>query len=419
MKIVMMTNTYKPHVGGVARSVEAFTRAFRARGCEVLVVAPSYENAEREYGVVRIRAIQKFNGSDFSVLLPIPIGLARMVEKFDPDIIHAHHPFLIGDTALRLATKLGVGLVFTHHTMYEQYTHYAPGDSEAMKRFIIRLSTGYANLADAAIAPSESIAEALRERGVKTPIEAIPTGVDVGEFKRGSGPGMKAALGIPRGAPTIGHVGRLAPEKNLDFLARAVASAMKREPKAHFLLVGGGPSMRAIQERFEEEGLLDRLRAVGPLSGRLLVSAFRAIDAFAFASKTETQGMVMVEAMAAGAPVVALDAPGARETVRDGENGRLLAREDDKEFAEALIWTLKRGDRERKAMKRAMAATAERMSLDRSADRVLKLYERVIESEKAERKIDESAWSVAMEKIQTEWDLIRNMAEAAGAALGG
>ena len=225
MNIMMMTNTFTPHVGGVARSVETFTAAYRRQGHRVLVVAPEFEKmAEDEINVVRIPAIQHFNGSDFSVVLPIHGLLASAVEDFRPDIIHSHHPFLLGGTALRMARRYDLPLIFTHHTMYEQYTHYVPGDSQAMKQFVIQLSTSYANLCDLVFAPSQSVAEVLRGRGVRTPIEVVATGVDINAFTQGSGPGFRAAMALPADAFVIGHLGRLAPEKNLEFLATAVAA---------------------------------------------------------------------------------------------------------------------------------------------------------------------------------------------------
>ena len=124
MNILMMTNTFTPHVGGVARSVEAFTAEYRRRGHRVLVVAPEFENMpEHETGVIRMPAIQHFNGSDFSVVLPTPGFLSSALEEFRPDIVHSHHPFLVGGTALRIARTHELPLVFTHHTMNEQNTH--------------------------------------------------------------------------------------------------------------------------------------------------------------------------------------------------------------------------------------------------------------------------------------------------------
>ena len=130
MNILMMTNTYKPITGGLEKSIEAFTKEYRRQGHRVIIVAPDFENMEPEEDVVRIPAIQNFNGTDFSVQLPVPGVLDDALGDFKPDIVHSHHPFLVGDTALRIAYKQNVPIVFTHHTLYEQNTHYVPGDSE-------------------------------------------------------------------------------------------------------------------------------------------------------------------------------------------------------------------------------------------------------------------------------------------------
>src|SRR5690606_35436458 len=226
---------FTPHVGGVAGSVQMFARGFRARGHRVLVVAPEFENApEDEEDVVRMPAIQHFNGSDFSVTLPAPGVVTEALNDFRPDLIHSHHPFLLGDTALRVSAARALPLVFTHHTMYEQYTHYVPGDSPAFARFIKSLTVGYANMCDHIIAPSESVEQVLRRRGVERPIAVIPTGVDIERFSGGDGPAYRRKIGIPEDAFVVGHVGRLAPEKNLDFLAQAVCAFLQNHPEARF-----------------------------------------------------------------------------------------------------------------------------------------------------------------------------------------
>ncbi|HEY6131644.1 MAG TPA: glycosyltransferase, partial [Halioglobus sp.] len=139
MNIVMLSNTYAPHVSGVARSIEAFARQYRTFGHQVLIVAPEFNQHQSEKDVVRIPAIQNFNGSDFSVVLPVTGLLGDTLDAFQPDIVHAHHPFLLGMTALRIARYRQLPLVFTHHTLYEQYTHYVPGDSPVLRRFAIQL----------------------------------------------------------------------------------------------------------------------------------------------------------------------------------------------------------------------------------------------------------------------------------------
>ncbi|HEX6199264.1 MAG TPA: glycosyltransferase, partial [Thermoanaerobaculia bacterium] len=314
MNVLVLTNTFTPHVGGVARSVERFVAEYRRQGHRVLVVAPELGLApEVEEGVVRVPALVGFTGGDFAVPVPMPGRVAAAVERFGPHVVHSHHPFLLGDTALRLAAARGLPVVFTHHTLYECYTHYVPGDSPRMRRFAIELAVGYCNLCDAVIAPSESVEGLLRERGVTAPIRVIPTGVDLAGFAAGDGTAFRAAHGIPADALVVGHVGRLAPEKNLGFLARAVARLLEARPGARFLVVGDGPARETVTEELVRRGLGERLHAVGVLGGAELVSAYRAMDVFAFASHSETQGMVLTEAMAAGVPVVAVDASGVRE----------------------------------------------------------------------------------------------------------
>ncbi len=243
MNIVLLTNTYYPHVGGVARSVQAFRDEYLRRGHRVLVVAPEFpDTPENETDVVRVPAIQNFNASDFSVALPFHKGLTERIDDFRPDIVHSQHPFLLGMTAVRIARSRNLPLVFTHHTLYEQYTHYVPADSPILKRFVIELATRYANLSDQVFAPGESIRDLLIQRGVTTPILVVPTGVQVEKFSHGDGSGFRAKNGIPEDAFVVGHVGRLAPEKNLEFLARSVADFMQSRPGAFFIVVGAGPS---------------------------------------------------------------------------------------------------------------------------------------------------------------------------------
>ncbi len=419
MNILMMTNTFTPHVGGVARSVQSFTDGYRKRGHRTLVVAPEYENMPTdEVDVIRIPAIKHFKHSDFSVALPIPGFLTSAVENFRPDIVHAHHPFLIGWTALRVAHALEIPLVFTHHTMYEQYTHYVPADSEPLKRFVIDLSTQYANLSDCVFAPSESVASILINRGVETTIDVVPTGVHLERFGRGSGPGFRVAVDIPQDAFVVGHVGRLAPEKNLQFLAEAVASFLKAESSAHFLIVGRGPSEKVIRNLFSEKGVGHRLHFTGSLDHPLLTSAYRAMDVFAFASKSETQGMVLTEAMAAGVPVVALDAPGAREVVVDQCNGRLLDSGSIDQFASALRWAASLSPEQMHRLKHGAGKTAQVFSMDRSVEKALNRYQMLLEKDPAHQHAEFNKSTAALRLVKTDWNVLKGLAGAAGTAFG-
>jgi 1,2-diacylglycerol 3-alpha-glucosyltransferase len=418
MNILMATNTFSPHVGGVARSVQGFSSEFRRQGHRVVVVAPVFEGTPlEETDVVRVPAIQNFNGSDFSVPMPISGKVVSALKTFSPQIVHSHHPFLLGDTALRVAATRDIPVVFTHHTMYEKYTHYVPGDSRHLKRFVLDLVTGYCNLCDAVIAPSGTVAEEIVRRGVKVSVEIIPTGVNVGLFASGDGDAFRKRMGIPPDAFLVGHVGRLAPEKNLSFLAGCVVRFLQRDGRAHFFLAGEGLLKEEIRKSFADRGLLERYHDGGVMTHAELASAYRGMDVFAFASLTETQGMVLTEAMAAGTPVVALDASGVREVVRDGVNGRLLPRENQEDFVSALVWVAGLSAEEKRRLGEGIAGTADEFSMARTAAKALALYESLIKGKTLPKSIEQSPWTSARKLVEEEWKIVRNIAHAAGTAV--
>jgi glycosyltransferase involved in cell wall biosynthesis len=406
-------------VGGVANSVSRFTEDLRELGHEVLVVAPTFskkeEAKEDESKVLRVPAIQNFNGSDFSVRIPIPFIIDEKIDEFSPDIVHSHHPYLLGDAGLRAAHRRGLPLVFTHHTLYEQYTHYVTQDSEAMKKFAIHLSTGYANLCTQVIAPSESIADLIRSRGVNTPVKVIPTGVDIDFFSSGDGQKFRKEHKIPEDRLVIGHLGRLAPEKNLAYLAEAVSLYLEKEKNAIFLVIGAGPSEEEIDGIFRDRGVSDRLIMAGKKKGQDVADAYAAMDVFVFSSKSETQGMVLTEAMAAGNPVIALDASGVREVVKDGKNGRLLSGEaDENAFSQAISEFA--GDKQKaNRWKENARETSIRFGRKHCAKELVGLYETVLEkpsSTMEEKKEELVEWEDFLTAVKTEWNLLSEKAKA-------
>ena len=419
MKICMFTNTYLPHVGGVARSVHFFAEDLRKMGHDVLIIAPSFadenDSPESDKEILRVPAIQNFNGSDFSVRIPIPFFIDEKIDEFTPDMIHSHHPFLLGDAAIRAAYRRDLPLIFTHHTLYEQYTHYVSADSNLMKQLAIQLSTEYANLCTHVVAPSESIASLITERGVTTPIDVIPTGVDVTLFRDGDGEGFRNEHNIPHESIILGHLGRLAPEKNLEYLCNAAILAMQDNPEElRFLVVGSGPSESGIHDMFKEANLENKLFMAGKKKGKDLIDAYNAMDLFIFSSKSETQGMVLVEAMSASLPVIALDASGVREVVKDKQNGELLpADAPERAFADSIVDFVKDTTKADKWRQEALH-TAQLFSREKSAEKLFNLYRLVQQQRKKKSTKNKKVepWENLVQALRIEWDLLSEKTNA-------
>ena len=261
----------------------------------------------------------------------------------------------------------------------------------------------------------------IRQRGVTTPIQVVPTGVELERYAGGDPLGFRAAMQIPPDAFVVGHVGRLAPEKNLHFLAESVIEFIKsrtpkKPPDAHFLVAGAGPEEATIRSYFAAVGLGSRLHVAGILDSRQLTSAYRAMDVFAFSSRSETQGMVLTEAMAAAVPVVALDAPGAREIVVDGDNGRLLSTETPESFAAALRWVAECAPAERQRLRDAALETAREFSMHNCAARALRCYDELLDGAHQGNEEKFENWKNLLRLIKAEWDIIEGVVEGAAAA---
>ena len=329
MNVLMFTNTFSPHVGGVARAVQTLRDTLKTY-CDVntFIVAPKYKETPVESGVLRVPSIPDANNSGFS----LPLATTVVVEMLWPflktsipfSLIHSHHPFSLGDTALTISRKAKLPLVFTYHTMYEQYAHYVTTTMEqkAATALVVKAVT-YCNCCDAVIAPSNDVKKLLQTRGVRVPIVTIPTGVDLKRFESGDRDRFRTRYHIDSNAFVVGYVGRLAKEKNLELLIQAA----KVKPNTVFVFVGSGP----ISESCKEPNII----FTGSLSGQELVDAYHGLDLFAFPSVSETQGLVLVEALAAGCPILGIASPGVRDVVVSDYNGFLAP--DPSAFLAALL----------------------------------------------------------------------------------
>lgn len=415
MNIAMFTNTYLPLVGGIENSIATFVEDFKKLGHKCLIVTPEMDGAEESTrDILRIPAVRRFAGSAFSMHLPIPGTIKPRIDEFAPHVVHTHHPFLLGDDALRNARRRAVPLVLTYHTIWERYADFFP--TETIKNIVVNLTLEYSNLCDHVVAPSQSILEALQGLGVTVPMSVIPTGISVENFRTGDRARGRELLGLAPDAQVVGYVGRVGPEKNLAYMADAAVLWCREHPRARLLIVGGGDYRKHIKEIFETAGLPDRVVLAGVRKGQDLVDSYAAMDAFVFTSLTDTQGIVLAEAMASSLPIVALDAPGARESVTDGDNGRLLpAASDTTTFARALADVFA-DDARRAAWSAAALTRSASCSREHTARQMLELYTSLIRAhEEAEAAEDEPAFPTferLAARLEAEWDLLSTKAAA-------
>lgn len=418
MNIAMFTNTYKPMVGGAEKSIEVFTEDLRAAGHRTLVICPAFEGCETSTEhVLYLPSIKRVASTRYSLYLPFTSELRQRLEQFDPDVLHAHQPFHLGDTALRYGRTSSLPVVFTHHTMYERYVDDQSGEYESLKRLAIHLPTLYANLCDAVVAPTPSIKSLIQERGVETPVHVIPTGIDTDRFANGSRQRAQERWNLDDQAITAGHVGRLIPAKNLEYLAEAVAKWLEQTGgDGRFLLVGDGETRDDMADIIENHGVSDRVVIAGELKGDDLLDAYAAMDLFVFSSRTDTQGLVLVESMSAGTPVVALDATGARDVVKDGQSGRLLDADSTPDDFAKVMTELSQDRKQLQAMgQQANQRAVEYYDRAVCCDQLAELYRNLIEQQQNEKDLE--SWEQLTERLGVEWDLFSEKLMAAGRSL--
>lgn len=400
MRIAMMTNNYLPFVGGVPISIERLANGLRELGNEVFIFAPSYEGQTEEDGVIRIRSMEK--KLDGNCVIPdiFDPELERQFRSLDIDMIHVHHPMVMGYAGLYLGKRYGVPVAFTYHTRYEHYLHNIPAfnrleqhaarqwlplagklEREAVawtkERLVPAHMKTFANLCDIVFAPTPAMESYLRESGVIAPVEVLPTGLKCKDFESdGSEAALRNSL-IGDKKYLFCTVSRLTKEKNLYFLLDGLCALKKRLGDTfRLLIIGGGPLEQQLKDRVKALGLENNVTFAGTVNNDGIGRYYRACDLFLFASKSETQGIVLLEAMAARLPVVAVDASGVCDIVKDGCNGFKTA-EDTAAWSDKICACLE-NDTIRERLQRGAYETALRYRADTIAARVERSYESAV-----------------------------------------
>ncbi|MDI6749588.1 MAG: glycosyltransferase [Rhodocyclaceae bacterium] len=384
MRVLMVSDVFFPRINGVSTSIESFRQALAAEGITISLIAPAYPNPhpddEHIYRVPAHRV--PFDPED---RLMHPWRLRQTLNRAPAvDLVHVQTPFAAHYAGLSHARRHGLPCIATYHTHFEEYLHnYLPALPQgALRAFARRLARGQCNALDAVVVPSQAMHETLRGYGVTAPLHRVPTGIPVEHFRTGCRTGnadFRTRFAIPASAPVALFVGRTAHEKNIGFLLDAMPHALKRLPELILVIAGEGPALPALQRHAAALGIAQNVRFVGYLDRRSeLPACYAAADVFVFASRTETQGLVLLEAMAAGLPVLAFSALGTREIV-EPRRGALPAPQEAPAFGETLAALI--DDPQRlEAMGRAARTFANEWTTAACARRLAEVYRTVLES---------------------------------------
>ncbi len=326
MRIALFADSYRPYTSGVVRSIDTFREELEALGNEVYIFAPRYGRRTRqEKRVYRFYSLPSPTNPDFNIAIPVSLRLKKMLRKLKIDLVHVHSPFMLGRLGAHCARSLDLPLVFTHHTLYDHYVHYMPVARNLTKKITQMFSVSFCNRCDKVLVPTNVIGEYIKGLGVTVPVQKLPTGIKVEEFQHGDPQWLRQTYKIAADRKILLFVGRMGQEKNVEFLLRAYRLVVKENPASavSLVLVGGGPETDYFKDLAGSLGIADKVVFTGSLPMEQVVHCYTAAHLFVFPSVTETQGLVIGEAKAAGVPTVAVNAFGVQEMVENGEDGFL------------------------------------------------------------------------------------------------
>lgn len=375
MRILKISDVYFPRVNGVSTSIRTFARELQKQGHEVTLIAPRYPaELEDDFEILRIPSRYLFVDPEDRLMKRRP--LRRRLEQLRQrqfDVIHVHTPFAAHYEGRWLSRQLQLPLIETYHTYFEEYLDkYLRCLPRKTLRYAARhFSRSQCADVDAMVVPTQPMLDVLRGYGIATPAEVIPTGIPQGAFTRGDGRRFRERHCIGRERQMLLYVGRVAHEKNIDFLIKVVERLRRSHPRVLLVIAGEGPAEKHLHQLRDRLELGDHVQFVGYLSReRDLPDCYAAGDVFTFASSTETQGLVLLEAMQAGTPVVSTAVMGTAEVMADRRGG-LVAEQDIEHFAAQVAHLLESPELHAELAAQAVAkaagwsapATAQRLAL--------------------------------------------------------
>ncbi len=371
MHIGLFSDAYLPEISGVTTTVNWLKEELERLGHVVYVYAPHYAGVEDEPRVFRFRSGTFAFHKASRVAIPFNLAASKSFKSLD--ILHSHSPFSLGLVAIGASMRHHIPHVHTYHTHLMEDRYYLPRPFRPREQEAAKIISAFCNRCTLITAPSTPIKEELLSYGVRRPITVFPFGVKLSLFKQPPTWDARSELNIPEDAKVLLYAGRLAMEKNLPFLIRTYEQIHKQIPSSVLVLAGDGPLRALTEQQVREMDIANSVRFAGFLDHPRLVDLYKASDLFVFASKTETQGLVLAEAMAGGTPAVAVGALGVLDVVQDGVNG-ILVPEDEEVFIEQVVSLM--GDEERYlSLQQGALARAEELSTKNSTLRLLQVFD--------------------------------------------
>ncbi|MCZ2120699.1 MAG: glycosyltransferase [Anaerolineales bacterium] len=344
LRIGLFTDTYAPQVNGVSVSLQLISEGLKKRGHQVTIFAPKFPGYKDEQpSIVRLPSLKYLNDPPIYVaVLGTPRTTWSLTRKHF-DVLHAHSPLSVGLLAYLTASTKNLPLIYTYHTSITDYTHYLKfiGGTGIIRHGARWFSTVSTNLGDQIVVPSPKFYHLLLEQKVKKPIHIIPNGINLSQFKTAKKAGvLRSRLGVPPEAPILLSVGRMDPEKRLEFLIDAFVLLADKLPNAQLVFAGDGGARKDLEEKAAGLKVKDRIHFLGMVQREELPDIFHDATVFLSASTTEVHPISVIEALASGLPIVVVRDEAFDGMVENEENGFQVAL-DVEVFAKTLIGLIK------------------------------------------------------------------------------
>ncbi|QDC89484.1 glycosyltransferase family 4 protein [Candidatus Methylopumilus universalis] len=382
MNILFISDVFFPRVNGVSTSINTFATELRALGHQVTLIAPSYTDEDKqEEWIVRVPSHKiYFDPEDRLMNFGKLKALLPWIRDKHFDVIHIHTPFTAHYVGIHFGKKLDIPVVETYHTFFEDYLHhYLPFIPQFISRKLARtISRRQCNAVDGIVSPSKPMLDVLKQYGIKTSAEVVATGLDDSSFARVDGEHFRMSHDIPLTQPMLLFVGRVAHEKNIGFLLEMHVELIKKHPDALLVITGEGPAEESIKHSIDKLDISNKVRMIGYLDrSHELIACYKAADIFVFASKSETQGLVLLEAMAQGTAVVAIAELGTKSILIEGE-GVLIAKDDINDFADKVSVLLSDAPKRQMIGEKGRQYAQEKWGAGVLAKKVAKFYKSTI-----------------------------------------